>query len=134
LECLKYFNCCSILTSQFLLMRLSLGSGIKWKKAFLCKKNLVPPNSSKDFIVIIGIAARCSHFLICLVSISSMFYEQLLRTWSQMHKKRHSNSQCLFALLGPTRVKAARKMLMKSTFNHAWLNSQITHAHFNFKF
>ncbi len=41
-------------------MRLSLGSGVKLKKAFfvqkLTKTKIVPPNSSKDFIVIIGIA------------------------------------------------------------------------------
>ena len=38
LECLKKFFFFLIVTSQFLLMRLSLGSvGIKWKKASLCK-------------------------------------------------------------------------------------------------
>jgi len=57
-----------------------LGQWHQVEEGIFVQKKLVPANSSKDFIVIIGIAARCSHFLICLVPISSTFYDQLLRT------------------------------------------------------
>jgi len=50
-----------------------------------------------------------------LGSISSMFYEQLLRMKIPNVQKRLSIHNCLFALLGPMCVKAPRKMLMKLT-------------------
>jgi len=45
-----------------------------------------------------------------LGSTSSTFYVQLLRKQIPNAQKRQSSQQCHLALLGPTRVKAARKM------------------------
>jgi len=44
-----------------------------------------------------------------------MFYKQLLRTQIQNAQKRQSSQQCRLALLGPTSIKAAHKMLVKLT-------------------
>ncbi len=49
------------------------------------------------------------------VSISSTFYEQLLRTQIPKVQKRHSHHQDLFALLVSGHVNAAHKTLMKLT-------------------
>ena len=45
-------------------------------------------------------------------SISSKLYTQLLRAQIPIAQERQSSQQCLFALLGPTWVKSACKMLM----------------------
>jgi len=50
-----------------------------------------------------------------LPSISSTFYEQLLRTQILNAQKRQSSQQCCLALLGPTGVKAVGRTLMKLT-------------------
>jgi hypothetical protein len=51
-----------------------------------------------------------------LGSISSMFYEQLLRAQiPKGHKDSLCSQQCRFTLLGPTSIKAVRGMLMKLT-------------------
>jgi hypothetical protein len=46
---------------------------------------------------------------------SSMFKEQLLGVQIPNSQNGQSSHQCLFALLGPTCLKAACKMLMKLT-------------------
>jgi len=51
-------------------------------------------------------------------SISSTFYEQLLRAQIPNAQKRKSSQQCHLALLGPMSVKAARKSLVKLTLGH----------------
>jgi hypothetical protein len=54
--------------------------------------------------------------LLLLGSISSTsFTTSFYSRRSQMRKKRQSSHQCLFALLGPTTIKASHKMLMKLT-------------------
>jgi len=50
-----------------------------------------------------------------LGSISSTFYTKLLLVQIPNVQRRQSSEQCLFALLGPTHVKAAHTMTMKST-------------------
>ncbi len=50
-----------------------------------------------------------------LVSISSMFFVQLLRSQILNAQKRQSSQQCHLALLGPTGVKAVHRVLMKLT-------------------
>jgi len=50
-----------------------------------------------------------------LGSILSTFYEKLLQTKIPNAQKRQSSHQCLFALLGATRINAAGRMFMKLT-------------------
>jgi len=49
------------------------------------------------------------------VSFSSTIYEQLLHLKIPNAQKRQSSHQCLFALLGATRINAAGRMFMKLT-------------------
>jgi len=57
-------------------------------------------------------------------SISSTFYEQLLRSQILNAQKRQSSWQCCLALLGPTSLKAAGKMLVKLTPGEVSLHCQ----------
>jgi len=52
------------------------------------------------------------------VSISKTFYARLLLAKIPKAQKRQPSHQYLFALSGSGRIKAARKMLMKSTLDH----------------
>ena len=64
------------------------------------------------------------HFIVCtsflaeygiMGSISSTFYEQLLRSQIPKAQKRLSSQLAFFALLGSASVKAACRMLVKLT-------------------
>jgi len=55
----------------------------------------------------------CWNILFDLGSISSTFHAQLLRAQIPNAHKRQSSHQYLLVLLGPTRLKAAHKMLVK---------------------
>jgi len=64
-------------------------------------------------------------------SISSMFYEQLLRTQIPKAENFTGNMTVIFALLGSAHVKAARRSLMKLTPDVNFINTlcaAFTHA------
>jgi len=67
---------------------------------------------------------NCFTYRCDMGSISSTFYVQLLRADPEC-AKRLSSQQCRLALLGPTGVKAVRRMLMKLTPYH---NDRWNHA------
>jgi hypothetical protein len=68
-----------------------------------------------NFINILPAALVANKFtLIVLGSISTTFYEQLLRIQIPKAQKNRVKPSVFFAFLGSAQVKAARKMFMKS--------------------
>jgi hypothetical protein len=56
------------------------------------------------------------------VNFINILRQAFMREDPKFVKKRQSRHQCLFTLLGPMCVKAARKMLMKLTTGQSFFN------------
>ena len=77
----------------------------------------IPSLSVHPFLAIIVSLSLPSQSFPLPVSISSMFYEQLLRSQVPKVQKTCVKSSSFFALLGSGSVKAARRTLLKLTPN-----------------